>query len=467
MKRPPAGKRLSKIKTAAPAHAARTSRTGLFALYCTSCLLPTSRATDATTLVDKNENPWTISVKFKQDIQGFFRTELRQYRKDAFDAIPTPGGGEEEIDKDCQIGIELGAHVGLTTGFLATQCRFVWALENSVAVLEQNAGNNRRHKNVAYFEFHSVLDSWEEKLPRNHFVPDQVSFVLIDAAHDFESVLSDLRHASEMAPFLVLDDYGAERGVLEAVRVFVEEEKRAKFVRHLGHEAPWSFEDRVVTAGPEGVLLEVIDFMTEEQKRCVGREMLVLAPGSGGEGEAVVVDIKVRAACGVHSQVDLTSFRSPQGGGGGYQVAQQREIAAKVWNTTWLLYPLGVFLSGNIALQGRISLYANQTGTMEELATTVTAPAGGGVVVGGFAAEPLEYRPAVEDQTLENNFVIAAGSSGRRFQVSFQPSYQSGMLWSLAGAGTGGEQTASQPLYVMIKDSLVRTIGEKLLSALY
>ncbi|CAD7939658.1 unnamed protein product [Amoebophrya sp. A120] len=403
-------------------------------------------------LVDKTENPWTISVKFKHDIVNFFATELREYRQKFLESHdnhydPNAGGrppdaedasdSKKSATKECQIGIELGAHVGLTTGFLAQHCHQVWALENSIAVLEQNMANNQAHDNIAYFEFHSVLDDWEVKLPKNHLLSDSVSFVLVDAAHDVASVLNDLEQAAKLAPFLVLDDYGAEQGVREAVEIFVEQRKKAKRVRYLGHTPPWTFEDRTITAGPEGLLLQVTDFVTVEQKRC----LLGFAEGQDEHQGHDQVYARARK-CRV--PVEQTA-----------SVVQQQVTLAvgKVWDTTWYLYPTGVFLSGNIALQGRIELWANQTGTISLFPSGSASPA---------EVAQLEYRPVLDVSGLENNFVLATtDATRRRFQVSFQSSFQSGMLWSLAD----GQQSA--PLFVMIKSSLVRTIGEKLLSALY
>ncbi|CAD7942451.1 unnamed protein product [Amoebophrya sp. A25] len=428
-----------------------------------------SHAKKSTDLVDKTENPWTISVKFKQDILDFFHHELRDYYVD--NSFFEPHEEREEIDRreavldaleaevvatkqdvsaeekkqtsaplssddteqsraatPCRIGIELGAHVGLTTGFLAEHCDQVWALENSIAVLERNMENNREKGNIAYFEFHSVLDDWDTKLPKNHLLGGAVSFVLVDAAHDRASVLHDLEQASRLSRFLILDDYGAEKGVKEAVAEFVDKRKKARIVRYLGNAPPWHFEDRQVN-DHEGVLLEVIHFVGVDQKRC-----LLASTHQSAEERASTCRVSLESTGGVILDSISTAVESVAG-------------------TRWFLYPTGVFLTGNIAVQGELNVFQNQTASLhnsEDASSTST----------------LEWRPALDLTGLENNFVFAGEHEGRqrRFQISFQPSFQSGMIWAVTPTG---ELEESRPLYVLIRDSMVRTIGEKLLSALY
>ena len=52
-------------------------------------------------------------------------------------------------------------------------------------------------------------------------------------------------------------------------------------------------------------------------------------------------------------------------------------------------------------------------------------------------------------------------NTSRRWEIGFQASYQSGIMFELEH-----DERKGQP-YVLIRDSLIRTIGEKLLSALY
>lgn len=184
----------------------------------------TTKTEELNLFTDKKEDPWTISAKFKQQILDF-------------------------IEKNgCQLGVELGAHVGLTTSLLSKHCAQYWAIEHSIAVLQKNMERNTNalgRKNIAYISMHSVFDDWNEKLPKNR----PVDFVLIDAAHDKASVLNDLHKSTDSlvlgAKNLILDDYGAEKGVKEAVQVFLKEfnggvgrqknqGKRARLVKFIG-----------------------------------------------------------------------------------------------------------------------------------------------------------------------------------------------------------------------------------------
>ena len=233
---------------------------------------------DENEMVDKRENPWTISALFKQHIVDFLHgPELAATARrlgTTSSSVSTTGGrragtppatGEQEVVSHCDIGIELGAHLGLTTSVLAPFCHQYWALENSIAVLRKNMDRNKKLKNVLYFEFHSVLDDWDARLPKN----EEVSFLFIDAAHDLASVLHDLKQGSRRAEWLILDDYGAERGVREAVRIFTQELGRAVVHRFVGEVPPWTFDDERVIDFPEGVILKVRNFVSPAMKRCL------------------------------------------------------------------------------------------------------------------------------------------------------------------------------------------------------
>ena len=89
---------------------------------------------------DKRQNAWTISKKFKEDIVAEL-WELHAKRHEQPSASKSPGRDQNQratttsTATPCRIGVELGAHVGLTTGLLAKYCEQVWAFEHSLPVL--------------------------------------------------------------------------------------------------------------------------------------------------------------------------------------------------------------------------------------------------------------------------------------------------------------------------------------------
>jgi hypothetical protein len=66
-------------------------------------------------LTDKKENAWTISRRFKKDILSF----LKQAAADASveESAATAPQEQQRNAPICNLAFELGAHVGLTTGF--------------------------------------------------------------------------------------------------------------------------------------------------------------------------------------------------------------------------------------------------------------------------------------------------------------------------------------------------------------
>lgn len=330
-------------------------------------------------LADKAEEPWTISRKFKLHLAEFIQATF---------------SGE------CGLAVELGAHTGHTTTLLASLCHQVWALEASLAVLRSNMERNKKHRNIMFLEFHSVLDDWTKSLPVNEFV----DFFLIDAAHDKASVVNDIRQASLRTKYLVLDDFGAEKGVREAVSQLVSE-GLIRVLKFVGEEPGWMFMDRKVDDW-EGAIVEVVN----SEKAIFGE-----------------------------NEIDKFS---------GNEIAQ-------LVDTVWFVYPPGMFLTGNIPLKGKLRIadkgtlleQGNLLGTMEE----TEAP---------FMNEKFEFRPEFDEEGSRAGFVFRGQSSGSRFQVEFRPTLQSGVMWDL------GEKGGDKP-WLLVAGSVVRTVGEKLLSTLY
>lgn len=314
--------------------------------------------------------------------------------------------------KPCNVAFELGAHVGLTTGMFAEYCKRVVALENSPAVLRTNMENNAKHSNILHSEFHSVMDDWKTLPKLDSFYdrkkadenePKAIDFMLIDAAHDEGSVLSDLRNAKKHGfKHLILDDYGAEAGVKKAVKRFVEVEKQAKIEKFIGEGPTWSFDGgkRVINDW-EGVILKVIDAEEEE---------------------------------------NASNSESPE-----------KKLSNKpVENTEWILYPPGVFSSGNFQQLGSLHLSENSRGNL--------------TFVHDQRMREIEYRPYFERPDMPLNFVIVENDEDqntgvrRRYYSKLVETFQGGLLFE--------DNDSDQP-YVLVAKHIVRTIGEKLLSTLY
>jgi hypothetical protein len=215
-------------------------------------------------LPDKKDDAWTTSSRFKKDLVELF-----------------PDSRGETV-------LELGSHVGHCTRVLSRLFGAVIAVEHSEAVLEKNVKNTADLSNIVHLNLHTVLDDW------GIFSRSRISVVFIDAAHDFNSVRSDIVRALALPNVhtLVLDDYGAEKGVHAAVTEIVAS-GRARLRRFVGEAPGWSFADRVVDEW-EGVVLEPVR--------------------------------------------DLEDSIS----------------TSPLFNTTWVVFPAGVFVSGYFQPHGRV-----------------------------------------------------------------------------------------------------------------
>ena len=69
-----------------------------------------------------------------------------------------------------------------------------------------------------------------------------------------------------------------------------------------------------------------------------------------------------------------------------------------------------------------------------------------------------EYRPLVEYPDLEDGFVVAVPHLQLRYYFRFASTLQGGLIW---------DPEREEVVYVLVRESMVRTIGEKLLSALH
>ena len=99
-----------------------------------------------TDLVIKADTAYTCNIS--KSYTEVFRMHQELDNSDGFITIVAAGIAKSTPTKStptCSLGIELGAHVGLTTSLLATHCKQVWAVEHSKAVLETNMQRNSKH----------------------------------------------------------------------------------------------------------------------------------------------------------------------------------------------------------------------------------------------------------------------------------------------------------------------------------
>lgn len=303
---------------------------------------------------DKKQDAWTTSSRFKRDLVELF-----------------PGSRAEAI-------LELGAHLGHCTRVLSHLFGLVVAAEHSEAVLASNAERTKDMANVLHLRFHTVLDDW------SLFSQSRFSAVFIDAAHDYASVKNDLEQAL-MLPHvqtIVMDDYGAERGV----RTAVDEALAAGIVelqRYIGESPPWTFADRIVEYW-EGV---------------------VLRPKRG-------------------------------------PVADAAPTATKLEGSTWVIFPSGVFVSGFFQPHGIVNF----------------GPIGAAESSYGPLAWRVPFPHELPDGVHSGDYLILRleAEPGWRAEVRLNARRTAGVLMRDDGHEL-----------VMLRQDMMRTVGEKLLSFMH
>jgi len=416
-------------------------------------------------VVDKKEDPWTISRRFKNDIAVFSATaDFRRLESPNFHDSSVMGQqGRDATSPHCRVAVELGAHTGLTTHLLSRLCVQVWALENSLAVLRKNMARNLpTSPNINFIEFHSVFDDWDKKLPIN----EEIDFILIDAAHDHASVINDIEKASLRAEWLILDDYGAEKGVQKAVQDAVAR-GIVKIHSFVGEEAPWTFEDRTVHDW-EGIILRVNEFLTPSQRRCHQHgdtefyaAIRAFAKTSNKTMGKATSDSGLKVNGLLHPLSGLDSCSRDHIGDDKLSAARSRQTLIledskryydSVNGTEWFIYQSGVFLSGDLRLLGKLEINKEQSAIMRETRGSD----------GAFQDESYEYRIERDMDGAFAGFVFKGQHSSARFQLQFRGTMQSGVMWSL-----DGDPSKNIFPFLLVRSVIVRTIGEKLLSTLY
>lgn len=305
---------------------------------------------------DKKDDAWTTSSRFKRDLVELF-----------------PQSKGETV-------LELGAHVGHCTRVLSRLFGSVIAAEHSEAVLDTNVQRTADLSNIVHLNFHTVMDSWSV------FSRSRIGVAFIDAAHDYHSVRNDIEQAVAIPTVhtLVLDDYGAEKGVHAAVADALAD-GIVTLRRYVGEAPPWHFSGRTVQ-----------------------------------EWEGVVLDPVRGSAKGLEAPTGESALRP-------------------LLNTTWVVFPAGVFVSGYFQPHGKISFEAegaaaSSYGTMSWRHAAEYA----GMGVGSVYVVRLEEEPHWRAEIKLN----ARGTAAILFRED------------------GHE-------LVMLREEMMRTVGEKLLSFMH
>jgi hypothetical protein len=141
-------------------------------------------------LVDKTEDPWTTSLKFKEDLITYF--------------------GKDYNDKVC---LELGSHRGYTTKLLSQYFLKVMAVDNNKE-FRDFAKEHWDANNIEYYLMDVYDDEWKF---------DNCDVVCIDCVNDYEHRKKDIDKCIEYFhnPLLVITDYGLFPGVKKIVDEYV------------------------------------------------------------------------------------------------------------------------------------------------------------------------------------------------------------------------------------------------------
>ena len=142
-------------------------------------------------LVDKKDDHWTHSLKFKQDVAEYF-----------------------EYGYDDKVCLELGSHRGYTTKLLAQYFLKVIAVDNN----KEFRDFAKEHWDADNIEYH-FLDIYDDE-----WRFDNCDVVYIDCVNDYEHRKKDIDQCIECFhnPLLVITDYGLFKGVKQIVDEYVE-----------------------------------------------------------------------------------------------------------------------------------------------------------------------------------------------------------------------------------------------------
>lgn len=180
---------------------------------------------------DKKDNPTTTSFKFKRDFWNFF------------------------LDKSKKVCVEFGTHKGQTTKIMS----YLFDKVYTVNINDNKTARalNEDRQNITYISNFDLYSS--NLLP----IEDKIDVVLIDANHEYNSVLMDIDRITKMNTseecFIVFDDYGLDKfkskvrkAVLDAI-----DNNVLEVVQYIGHEPAHNFVHDTLT-DYEGVITRLV-----------------------------------------------------------------------------------------------------------------------------------------------------------------------------------------------------------------
>lgn len=182
---------------------------------------------------DKFQNPTTTSKKFKEDLWNFCKSrDLNGF------------------------AVEYGTHKGQTTRILSHVFDKVYTF-NLPGHFDEAMRLNADRNNIEYVG----LDLYNSDVYENNDVRGEISFALIDAVHEYDSVLSDFTRLRQYdrseTCYVCFDDYGLYDEVYNAVNDLVWSDW-IEWVANVGHEQGHSFGDDRILKHSEGVICKLL-----------------------------------------------------------------------------------------------------------------------------------------------------------------------------------------------------------------
>ena len=181
---------------------------------------------------DKSVNPTTTSDKFKTDVWNYFK---------------------DFKDQTC---VEFGTHKGQTTKILSHCFKKVYTINFSEESLATAKMLNVGIDNIEYIAF----DLYSDKI----LDFKDVSVVLIDAGHQYEQVMSDIKRSLELECdgdfYIIFDDYGLnvhENNVKRAVDENIDI-GYIEVVKKIGCEPGHNFGENRILKDHEGLICKVV-----------------------------------------------------------------------------------------------------------------------------------------------------------------------------------------------------------------
>lgn len=173
---------------------------------------------------DKNDNPRTTSLKFKEDLYNFF--DKPEYK---------------EVE-----AVEFGTHKGQTTYIMSHLFKHVYTINWRFDGKE--FATNKGRDNITFVQY---------DLTKNAPMPIPTCQVFfIDAIHTYEAVMMDIQKAVQYGTtdvIMVFDDYGLIDEVHRAVNENINF-GMLEIVTYLGHEPGHEFVGNRILKDHEGVI---------------------------------------------------------------------------------------------------------------------------------------------------------------------------------------------------------------------